>query len=86
MEYLCYRVQDVAEKLCKDEIPYRRAFGDHLKLIAKALHDIEWVDSSDMSHPDDEKAIMDCISKSDVLVQVKKECIEFIKQIKKLLE
>lgn len=31
----------------------RRRFAEHLRLVAKAAHDIEWVDSSDYG-PNDE--------------------------------
>jgi hypothetical protein len=67
-DYLCYKVQEAAIRLCDSTEPaYRRAFGLHLKKIAEALHDIEWVDSCDMGTGDDEKAIMECILPDNVL-------------------
>ncbi len=46
----------------KEDTPERRAFAKHLKLVAKALHDIEWVDSGDYGPGDDADAIRACLS------------------------
>lgn len=46
---------DVAERLARAKSPLRRALGKQVALIAKAMHDIEWVDSGDSS--DDSEAI-----------------------------
>lgn len=58
MDYLYSRVQ------CADfreDTPLRRAFRAHLNLVAKALHDIEWVDSGDYGPGDEEAAIRACL-------------------------
>ena len=55
--YLYGQVDDAAGKLQESKDPLRRVFGEHLYLCAKALHDIEWVDSSDMGDGDDRPAI-----------------------------
>jgi hypothetical protein len=47
MEYLYLKVQDTAEDLQQSKCKLRRAFGNHLVKVAKALHDIEWIDSGD---------------------------------------
>lgn len=39
------------------DTPERIAFAAHLKLVAQALHDIEWVDSGDYGPGDENKAI-----------------------------
>ena len=39
----------------------RRAFGVHMQLIAKAMHDIEWVDSSDMGCWEDLEAVREAL-------------------------
>lgn len=54
-EYLYSNVDDAACRLCADKDALRRAFGKHLKDVALALHDIEWVDSCDFK-PGDERA------------------------------
>lgn len=50
-----------------ENTPERRAFSKHLKLVAKALHDIEWVDSCDYGPGDDTEAIRACLSKAVLL-------------------
>ena len=58
MEYLYLKVGDAADNLRLSNIPVRRAFGKHLKLVARALHDIEWVDSADCIEGDEVPAIV----------------------------
>ena len=57
-DYLYSKVEDVANRLSDiSETPLRRAFAEHLQLVASALHDIEWVDSGDMGKDGDVDAI-----------------------------
>lgn len=49
------------------DTPERRAFAKHLKLVAKALHDIEWVDSGDYGPGGDTEAIRACLSSGATL-------------------
>jgi len=56
-DYLCHNVEDAAGRLKRESCPSRRAFGEHLETVAFALHEIEWVDSCDKSHPADVDAI-----------------------------
>ena len=51
----------------REDTPERRAFAKHLKLVAKALHDIEWVDSGDYGHGRDAEAIRACLSSGATL-------------------
>ena len=44
-----------------EDTPHRKAFAAHLKLVAKALHDIEWVDSCDYGPGDENAAIEACL-------------------------
>lgn len=60
MNYLYSKLEH--EATFKADTPERRAFAKHLKLVAKALHDIEWVDSCDYGHGDDTEAIRACLS------------------------
>jgi len=81
--YLHRLVTEAAKTLNDLHQPlYRRAFAKHLFKIASALHDIEWVDSSDMGDGDDKEAIMNCISTQDVL----KEAIANAEYAKENLE
>lgn len=54
----------------KADTPERRAFEQHLKLVAKALHDIEWVDSGDYGPGDENAAIRACLGDAVMLATV----------------
>jgi len=56
-DYVCYKIEEAAERLRESKDPLRRALGDHMNLIAKAMHDIEWVDSGDYGKDGDREAI-----------------------------
>lgn len=60
--HIYIQVEEVARQLLRHPETYRKAFGRHLLNIASALHDVEWVDSSDMSPGDEMEAIMKCIT------------------------
>lgn len=64
MDYLCYKVEDAT---FSTNTPERLAFAKHLKRVAKALHDIEWVDSGDYDPGKESEAIRDCLSDGAVL-------------------
>ena len=60
MNYLYSKLE--YEASFREYTPERRAFAKHLKLVAKALHDIEWVDSGDYGPGDEIEAIRACLS------------------------
>lgn len=80
MDYLSYKVEDAE---FAENTPERKAFRQHLKLVAKALHEIEWCDSGDTSPGKDTKAILKCITKEHVLEQLLKEAQEVKKELEK---
>lgn len=59
MNYIFSRLENDAT--FKRNTAERKAFGKHLELVIKALHDIEWVDSCDYGPGDDSEAIMACL-------------------------
>lgn len=59
MQYLYRRLLDEVDFAC--DTPERKAFAAHLELVAKALHDIEWVDSGDYGPGDENAAIRACL-------------------------
>lgn len=65
MNYLYSMVEHEAQFSL--DTPERRAFAKHLKLVAKALHDIEWVDSGDYADGGDSDAIRACLGHGAVL-------------------
>lgn len=64
-DYFCFKVENIAEQI--GGTPQRDAFAAHLKKVAKALHDIEWVDSCDYGKGDENAAILDVIGPGAVI-------------------
>lgn len=56
-DYVYYKFEEVADRLRSEGRIERRAFGDLVARVAKAMHDIEWVDSCDMGPGDEVAAI-----------------------------
>jgi hypothetical protein len=64
MNYLYSKLEYDAE--FSTDTPERLAFAKHIEKVAKALHDIEWVDSSDYGPGDENEAIRDCLSDATI--------------------
>jgi len=60
MNYLFSKLEYEAD--FETDTPEREAFAEHIKLVAKALHDIEWVDSGDYGAGDENEAIRACLA------------------------
>ncbi len=56
-EYAYIKVEMMADSLHRADEPLRRAFADHLRSVAKAMHAVEWVDSCDWARGEEEAAI-----------------------------
>lgn len=80
MNYLCWKIENDAN--FKTDTPERKAFAKHLKLVIKALHDIEWVDSCDYGPGDENEAIRACLSKTATLEAM----IDEANEVKAMLE
>lgn len=65
-DYIHNRFEEFGRAMLKCKEPHRKAFGRHLLDVAEAAHDIEWVDSGDMTEGDEKAAIMKCITKKDI--------------------
>lgn len=72
MDYVYRLVEEIS---FREDTPTRKAFAKHLKLVATALHDIEWVDSCDKAKGDEEAAILACLPKGALVDQ----CFEDVK-------
>ena len=87
-DYFYGRLEDVALRLQCERDPLRKAFGLHLQKCAKALHDIEWVDSCDCS-PGDEvnaiKAVLGTDGPALVLSESRKQAEAALEQLKAAL-
>lgn len=76
--YVYRQIEDI-EINCNT--PQRKAFADHLKKVAKAMHDIEWVDSMDYGEGDETDAIKQCLSQGAVLGKLISQLQEISKEI-----
>lgn len=83
MQYLYQKVEWAD---FRENTPERVAFRKHLNLVAKALKDIEWVDSGDCGTGDDIESIMACITKSEVFEAERERLEAAIKEAKEVLE
>ena len=70
----------------RTDTPERRAFAAHLVKVAKALHDIEWVDSSDYGPGDENEAIRACLSDAIVLETAIEQAYEAEKALRAALD
>jgi hypothetical protein len=57
-DYVCWKIEEFATSLRNQpRDPRRASFAKLMMLVAKAAHDIEWVDSCDYGEGDEHKAI-----------------------------
>lgn len=60
LDYVFRKVEDAADSITHSsgcQSPRHKAFAKHLRLVARALKDVEWVLSGDSSTGDDHAAI-----------------------------
>ena len=87
-DYFYGRLEEVASRLQCERDPLRKAFGSHLQKCAKALHDIEWVDSCDYGKGDEVKAIKAALGPDGpalVLSESRKQAEAALEQLKAAL-
>jgi chaperonin cofactor prefoldin len=86
-DYFCYKMDEVSDRLIRGRDLRRKTFGKLMNLCAKAMKDIEWVDSDDCSPGDEYHAIDKCLkfdSKSELKAVVREELELLEKMIKEL--
>lgn len=87
-DYVYMKIQDLADNFLAQRPVLRRTFGRHLRLIAEAMHDIEWVDSCDYGDGDEIAAINKVLGKDAKAAQIsilKEDAEKLIEELKKLL-
>jgi hypothetical protein len=75
--YAFVKIEDIAVEI-RPTTPLRKAFKAHLRKVAKACRDIEWVDSGDCGPGDEDEAIRACLGKDGpalVLAEVLSEAV-----------
>lgn len=86
-DYVYRNLEEAAERLgCSDD-PLRRALGQRMALMATAMHDIEWVDSSDYARGDELvaiKAALDFDGLTAVMSELRNEAERGLRAIAKI--
>lgn len=85
-DYLTFKMDEAASNLKLEKDPLRRAFGKKMELFAKAMYDIEWVDSGDKSPGDELPAIKKALGaehKTLALKELIEEAQVLIKELEK---
>lgn len=60
-DYGYQRIEEMADSMGQGATPLRKRFIDHLRKVARAMHDVEWVDSGDWGEGDENDAIRACL-------------------------
>ena len=86
LDYVCYKLDDAIEVIERRATTVlQKAFAKHLKDVAKALHDLEWVYSGDYSDGDDVEALRKVVNKEMELKAATEQAEFALKQLKDVL-
>ena len=89
-DYACYSLENnFIEELERNtnHDPLRIAFLEHIRKVAKAMHDIEWVDSSDYGPGDEHEAIKACLSPDGIIDETVKTTLrDYANSLLKIVE
>jgi len=65
-QYIYMKIAEAADMLeTHKDNPLRMAFAIHLRKVAEAMHDIEWVDSRDMAPGEEYPAIVKALDTAE---------------------
>ena len=86
LDYVCYKLDDVIEVIERRATTVlQKAFAKHLKDVAKALHDLEWVFSGDYGDGDDVEALRKVVNKEMELEAATNDARIALKQLQDVL-
>ena len=86
LDYVCYKVDDAIDTIEKRATTVlQKAFAKHLKDVAKALHDLEWVYSGDYSEGQEVESLRKVINKELELKAATEQAEFALKQLKDVL-
>lgn len=87
LNYAYSQVENIAyEVQLRAENNLHRAFAKHLYLVATALHDLEWVLSSDYLRGDEVEAIRKVVSPLQEIETAKESAKELIEELQLLID
>lgn len=84
--YAYARVEEMAGSLEGGADPLRRAFAAHLKRVAKAMHDVEWVDSGDYGAGAEREAVLAVVTREELAESAVAALEESIARAKAVVE
>ena len=83
LDYACWKVDEISRNVReRAQTPLHRAFAKHLEACGRALHELEWMLSGDISEGDEIAAIRAVLPKGAAL----KSVIEEARKARKDLE
>ena len=86
LDYVCYKLDDAIEVIERRATTVlQKAFAKHLKDVAKALHDLEWVYSGDYSEGQEVESLRKVINKEMELKAATEQAEFALKQLKDVL-
>lgn len=87
LNYVYCQVESAAYEVGqRAQTTLQRAFATHLRLVAKALHDLEWVFSDDYGPGDEEEAIRAVLNEGAELEQATREAKAAYEVLGRLLD
>lgn len=87
-DYCYLQLNEISERLQRQQDPHRKALGELLGRCSIAMRDIEWVDSGDCSAGHELAAIQDCLKfdSTAALKQVLKDELDRLDKFRELLK
>ena len=86
LDYVCYKIDDAVDTIEKRATTtLQKAFAQHLKDVAKALHDLEWVFSGDYCEGQEIDSLSKVVNKEMELKAATEQAEFALKQLKDVL-
>lgn len=86
LDYVCYRLDDAIDTIeRRATTTLHKAFAQHLKDVAKALHDLEWVLSGDYGEGQEINSLRKVVNKEMELKAATEQAEFALKQLKEVL-
>jgi len=86
LDYVCYRLDDAIDTIKRRATTaLQKAFAKHLKDVAKALHDLEWVFSGDYCEGQEVESLHKVVNKEMELEAATNDARTALKQLQDVL-
>ena len=86
-DYLYSRIEDAAHQVARSSAtPLRRAFAEHLRLVAIAMREVEWVDSHDNAPGTEDAAIRACLAPGAEIDAAREALAEAMREAREVLD